>query len=308
MNELDLEPITFKEGGARTMAEFLMKPKIDFAFKEIMMDPKARIGFLAAVLKLRPEDIRETQILNTSLRKEHADDKQGILDVRVLLGDGTEVDIEIQLSELAVWADRSLFYLAKMFTGQIRPGEGYHVLKKCVGISILDFVLFKDAAQEGGEPQGDAGFYSCFHIREDTRHFIYTDKMEFHVIELPKLPQGLREGCSNIELWARFINAERKEEFDMIAQRDPYIGSAYQTLQAISQDGEKRMEYEAREKAIRDYNARMFEPEERGRKEEAIRIAKKLVGMGYPTDDIVKITLLPEAEIEQLNKDNDCCY
>lgn len=90
----------------------------------------------------------------------------------------------------------------------------------------------------------------------------------------------------------------------MIAQRDPYIGSAYQTLQAISQDGEKRMEYEAREKAIRDYNARMFEPEERGRKEEAIRIAKKLVGMGYPTDDIVKITLLPEAEIERLSKDN----
>ncbi len=141
-------------------------------------------------------------------------------------------------------------------------------------------------------------------FREDTRHFIYTDKMEFHVIELPKLPQGLWEGCSDIELWARFINAERKEEFDMIAQRDPYIGSAYQTLQAISQDGEKRMEYEAREKAIRDYNARMFEPEERGRKEEAIRIAKKLVGMGYPTDDIVKITLLPEAEIERLSKDN----
>ena len=28
------------------MAEFLMKPKIDFAFKEIMTDEKARIGFL----------------------------------------------------------------------------------------------------------------------------------------------------------------------------------------------------------------------------------------------------------------------
>ena len=27
-----------------------------------------------------------------------------------------EVDIEIQLSELKVWADRSLFYLAKLFT------------------------------------------------------------------------------------------------------------------------------------------------------------------------------------------------
>lgn len=39
------------------MQEFLMKPKIDFAFKEIMADEKARTGFLAAVLKINPEDI-----------------------------------------------------------------------------------------------------------------------------------------------------------------------------------------------------------------------------------------------------------
>ena len=299
------------------MAEFLMKPKIDFAFKEIMMDEKARIGFLAAVLKIPPKEIKETWILNTALRKEHEDDKQGILDVRLLLNSDQEVDIEIQLSELRVWADRSLFYLSKMFTEQIRPGESYRVLKKCVGISILDFVLFKDVAQKGGEPQGDAGFYSCFHIREDSRHFIYTDKMEFHVIELPKLPQEVREGCSDIELWARFINAEKKEVFDMLAKNDPYIGSAYQRLQLISQDRQMRMEYETREKAIRDYNEGMLEAEERGeergriegisigeergRKAEALSIARKLVGMGFPTEEIVKITLLSEKEIEGLH-------
>ena len=81
------------------MAEFLMKPKIDFAFKEIMMDEKARIGFLAAVLKIPPKEIKETWILNTALRKEHEDDKQGILDVRLLLNSDQEVDIEIQLGE-----------------------------------------------------------------------------------------------------------------------------------------------------------------------------------------------------------------
>ena len=299
------------------MAEFLMKPKIDFAFKEIMMDEKARIGFLAAVLKIPPKEIKETWILNTALRKEHEDDKQGILDVRLLLNSDQEVDIEIQLSELRVWADRSLFYLSKMFTEQIRLGESYRVIKKCVGISILDFVLFKDVAQKGGEPQGDAGFYSCFHIREDSRHFIYTDKMEFHVIELPKLPQEVREGCSDIELWARFINAEKKEVFDMLAKNDPYIGSAYQRLQLISQDRQMRMEYETREKAIRDYNEGMLEAEERGeergrkegisigeergRKAEALSIARKLVGMGFPTEEIVKITLLSEKEIEGLH-------
>ena len=284
------------------MAEFLMKPKIDFAFKEIMEDEKARTGFLSAVLKIRPEDIRETHILNTYLRREHEDDKQGILDVRLLMDDGSEIDTEIQLSELAVWGDRSLFYLAKMLTGQLGPGDSYRKLKKCIGISILDFVLFKDVPAA----QGDAGFYSCFHIREDTRSFLYTDKMEFHVIELPKLPEGFREGCSSLERWARFINAERKEEFDMIAQKDPYIDSAYEKLQIISQDKEKRMEYEAREKAIRDYNEMMLTAIERTRKETkeetkreyAFLTARRLLSMGYPMGDIMAITSLTEKEIE----------
>ena len=51
------------------MADFLMRPKIDYAFKEIMMDEQARIGFLSAVLKLNPADVRKTELLNTNLRK-----------------------------------------------------------------------------------------------------------------------------------------------------------------------------------------------------------------------------------------------
>ena len=239
------------------MSDFLMKPKIDYAFKEIMMDEQARIGFLSAVLKLNPADIRKTELLNTSLRKLHEDEKQGIVDVRILMNNHTEIDIEIQLSILNVWADRALFYLAKMYTDQIRPGQDYTVFKKCVSISILDFVLFRE----------DPEFYSCFHIREDSRQTLYTDKMEFHVLELPKLPPELIDGSSDILLWAKFINSERKEEFDMLATKNPYIGSAYEHLQVISQDREKRREYEAREKAIRDYNQGILEAEQRGREE-----------------------------------------
>lgn len=50
------------------------------------------------------EDIKDTSILNTNLRKEHEDDKQGILDVRVRMNNNLEIDIEIQISELKVWA------------------------------------------------------------------------------------------------------------------------------------------------------------------------------------------------------------
>ena len=278
------------------MTDFLMKPKIDFAFKEIMMDEQARIGFLSAILKLNPSDIRNTQILNTNLRKLHDNEKQGILDVRILMNDDTEIDIEIQLSILNVWADRALFYLAKMYTEQINSGEDYTIFKKCVSISILDFELFKDTPE----------FYSCFHIREDTRHAIYTDKMEFHVLELPKLPKELREDSNDIELWGKFISAERKEEFDVLAEKNTYIDSAYQHLQLISQDKQKRMEYEAREKAVRDYNQGLLEAREagknEGREETTICIAKNLLSSGFSVDMIAKTTGLSVEQIKTLKK------
>ena len=50
----------------------------------------------------------------------------------------------------------------------------------------------------------------------------------------------------------------------MLAEKNSYIGSAYQHLQVISQDKQKRMEYEAREKAVRDYNQGILEAEQRG--------------------------------------------
>ena len=53
----------------------------------------------------------------------------------------------------------------------------------------------------------------------------------------------------------------------MLATKNTYIQSAYKTLQVISQDDQKRMEYEARGKALRDYNQGMLEAEERGREE-----------------------------------------
>lgn len=88
----------------------------------------------------------------------------------------------------------------------------------------------------------------------------------------------------------------------MIAQKDPYIDSAYEKLQIISQDKEKRMEYEAREKAIRDYNEMMLTAIERTReetrREDAFLTARRLLSMGYPMGDIMAITSLTEKEIE----------
>lgn len=50
----------------------------------------------------------------------------------------------------------------------------------------------------------------------------------------------------------------------MLTEKNEAIAKAYERLQVLSQDEKKRMEYEAREKALRDHNEVMLEATERG--------------------------------------------
>ena len=228
------------------MSEFIMKPKVDFCFKELMEEPEVRRGFISAVLGIRPEEIIQTTLLPTHLRKESQEEKLGILDVRVLLNGDIQINMEMQVAPFELWAERSLFYLGKMYIDQIKEGEDYDVLKKCIHIGILDFVMFQE----------DEEFYSRFHIWEDQRNRKYTDKLEVHILELPKLDR-YRYPQTELLKWARFINAERKEDLEMIAKTDKFLGKAYEALTNLSADEKKRLEYEAREKAIRDHHHQM---------------------------------------------------
>lgn len=222
---------------------FIMLPTVDFCFKELMNSEKARRGFISAFLNRRPEDIQETILLNTNLRKRTEEEKLGILDVRVLMRDQTQVDLEMQVLPFRSWEERTLFYMAKMYTDQITSGDPYETLVKCIHIGILDFTLFHDTDE----------WHSCFHIREDKRGSLYTDKMEFHVLELPKLGDR-QEPENDLMQWAKFLNGKREEDFKAMAEKNEYINEAYEVLKHISADDLKRIEYESREKAIRDYN------------------------------------------------------
>lgn len=51
-----------------------------------------------------------------------------------------------------------------------------------------------------------------------------------------------------------------------MAKTDEYLDEAYQTLLTLSADEKKRLEYEAREKALKDYNTQMGSTLQRGLK------------------------------------------
>lgn len=61
-------------------------------------------------------------------------------------------------------------------------------------------------------------------------------------------------------------------------------------------------EYEARQKALYDYNTLMYEAKEDGKKEGRIEIAKESLGLGLSIDIISKITRLSVDEINKLKE------
>lgn len=126
-------------------------------------------------------------------------------------------------------------------------------MKKCIGINILDF-----------DYTDDDEFYKSYHIREDKTNALFTDILEWHIIELTKLPPEAKDNNTGLYNWAKFLKSEKREELEMIAQKDPYINEAFKQLEIISQDKIKQIEYTSRQKALLDYNTIMEERYETG--------------------------------------------
>src|SRR5699024_11152305 len=188
-------------------------------------------------------------------KKESKDAKLGILDVMVEMEDGSKVNMEMQVAYFGWWSSRVLFYVSKTYSGQIREGEDYDVLKKCIHVSILDFSHF---------PQDKKCYRKVAFCDVETGEQ-YTDLMELHILELKKLPPG-DQNEEGVIRWMRFFVGKNRKEFEDMAKTDEYIEEAYDELKKLSMDEQKRMEYEARQKAIRDYNSQMKSAREYGLK------------------------------------------
>ena len=202
-----------RENALNEKEDFIMLPTVDFCFKELMLNENVRKGIIAAILNKRPDEIVNTELLPTILRKDSEDDKYGILDVRV------QLDNEVQ----------------------------------------IDF--------------------------------------EMHILELPKLPPE-QKSETDLMQWMRFLNGKRREDFEKMAKKNSCFEEAYKELDKLSADEKKRLEYEARQKAIRDRDILIKTGENRGRKE----IILSMIEAGLPLEQIAEITKETLETIQELKK------
>jgi len=91
----------------------------------------------------------------------------------------------------------------------------------------------------------------------------------------------------------------------MLATRSPQLKKAVGVLKELSADERTRLLAEAQEKARRDEASRVNwarqEGREEGKREQAIKIARKLLKLNRPIDEILEATGLTLKEIEGLS-------
>ena len=261
----------------------LVPVKYDECGRKVLHNKTVCRYFLSDVLGIPPEEIRKIKYLDTSLLKKFRNQKYGILDVLVELNDHAKIDIEIQLKIIKHWDKRQLFYLSRLYGDGLASGEEYRKLKRCIGISILDFNL--DNRED---------YHRVYYIQDkEGNHF--TEDFELHIIELRKELKGDR-----MDDWIRLFNAESEEELDMIKTANTGIREAIREVKRFSLIGAARdvyrdyMDAKRDRKAIEDYikeeaeKQGLAEGREQGCEQKLIEIICKKIKKGKSPEQIAE--------------------
>lgn len=233
----------------------------DTAFRGTLSQEQVMRGFVSAVLKVRKEDIVGIYFNPTHLNPKYIGAKEGIMDVaadiRMPDGEIQKIDVELQVRSVDYWANRTLFYLCRMYSDSAKSGGDYSELCKCIHIGILNFDFFQNQEE----------YYSHIQLLNEKNQRLYSDQIEIYVIELNKLervPEGERD---SLYYWARLFQAASWEECAMIAEKEPDVGAAVAKMREFTEDERLREEYLLEEKIERDRRAALNTAFRRGKEE-----------------------------------------
>lgn len=261
--------------------------KSDYAFRALFAHEGVRKHFISDVTGIPMESILYTRLDNPFLLRYRRRQKQGILDVAVRLHDGTKIDIEMQIRFQKYWAKRNLFYLAKMYTDTLWVGEDYGRLRKCITISILDFVLTQDT-----------GCHSVYTLR-DKKGSEFSDLFEVHIIELKK-PSA---DAGAVGEWIQLFNAESREELDMIRTENTGILEAREILRRLILKNPLRQMYEQHLKEVRDRKAEDAYIRDLGREEgETVKLIEQVCRKMVKKKTIEEIASELEEDVKEVER------
>lgn len=228
----------------------------DYMFKALLQkNQKVLKHLIYSLLHLQQEDIRSVKVTNPILlgavQTEDFDGKTFVLDINVLLNDQTLINLEMQVADYRNWPERSMVYLCRNFD-RLQSGQDYMEIKPTIHIGFLDFTLFPEHPE----------FYATYMMMNVKNHHIFTDRITLSVVNLKHMELATQEDREwKIDYWASLFKATTWEELKMLAEQNPVMGDAAETIYELTADEAIREQCKAREKQIKEMNTLVRERE-----------------------------------------------
>ena len=113
--------------------------RLDWALKRLLRS-KANFcvleGFLSELLH---EDVKILELLESESNRKDEDDKQNRVDLKVKLGGGEIVVIEVQASSEPEFLQRLLYSTSTVITEHVHRGDDYIEVTKVISVNVLFF-------------------------------------------------------------------------------------------------------------------------------------------------------------------------
>ncbi|EGC78737.1 PD-(D/E)XK nuclease family transposase [Treponema denticola] len=280
---------------------FTITLRNDYAFKRVFgveENKDVLQDLLECILDIQPEDIAGLELLDKEFHKDSISDKTGVLDVKLRLKNNTIIDIEIQNRWNSEFVQRTIFYWAKMYTENLKTGEVYTKLPKCITINIVG---------EGFDL--NSLIHSEYNVVEKHLNDRLSDELEIHFLNLAKV----KEQDENIESdekkkklynWLKFIETDDEEVRNMLAQESPMMRKANSTIELMEMSPKEKWLYENRMKYEHDKaswkHVGYQEGIEQGSYQKALETARLMKQANCELDFIIQMTGLSKEEIEKL--------
>ena len=268
--------------------------KNDIVFKAFFSrkgNEKFLIDFLESLLETKIESIEIREEVNLEQLKN--EEKSGRLDLQAKLGDGTIVNIELQMRNEHNIEERTTYYSSKVISRETKRGTDYKDINQVIMINILGYEMFGF----------DEYISKTAIVLDKPRDYEVLRGIQWYFIELPKFRRLHPDMNEEINQWLLFID-NWKEGVKMAGKENKIFERARKEMNYLTGDAAVQRLAELREKWEMDrvsaINYATRNGEQKGAKKEKIEIAKKMLKKGMSIGEIIELTNLSEEEIKKI--------
>ena len=230
-------------------------------------------------------------------------EKLGVLDIKLKLKDGTFVDIEIQNSWHFDFPERTLYYWSKMYNENIKQGQDYTKLPKCITINLIGKGFDKNKRLHN----------KYLVLEQDTKEPLVS-KLEIHILNLEKARVLEKGQCKDNKTkrllnWLKFIETDNPEVREVLAENSEIMKKANTAISVMEMSPRDKWLHDSRMKYEHDrascisegYRQGLERGLDKGAYQKAIETAKLMRMHNYPIAEICTMTGLSKEEVEAIN-------